>query len=130
MKEVRFVGDMPHGWVASEFIRSALDLFAYERTSDEAVVLGAGIPAAWLQGPGIAVRGLRTRYGVLNYSAKMRGVRVQVRIARGSTPPPGGFVLAFPGQEAPAVARVNGRIVNATELRVRNIPAEIVLEAR
>ncbi len=30
-REVRFLGDMPHAWVASDYIRSALDLFAYER---------------------------------------------------------------------------------------------------
>jgi hypothetical protein len=27
-RQPRFVGDMPHGWVASDFIRAALDLFA------------------------------------------------------------------------------------------------------
>ena len=33
-REPRFIGDMPHGWVASDYIRSVLDLFAYERESD------------------------------------------------------------------------------------------------
>ena len=27
----QFIGDMPHGWVGSDFLRSFLDLFAYER---------------------------------------------------------------------------------------------------
>ena len=27
----KFIGDMPHTWVASDFIRSVLDMFAYER---------------------------------------------------------------------------------------------------
>ena len=30
-REPRFLGDMPHGWVASDQIRSVLDLFAYEQ---------------------------------------------------------------------------------------------------
>ena len=59
-RQPRFVGDMPHGWVASDFIRAALDLFAYERDGDDALVLAAGVPAAWLDGAGIAMRGLRT----------------------------------------------------------------------
>ena len=53
----RFIGDMPHAWVGSDFIRSVLDLFAYERAEDGALVLAAGIPAGWLRGgPGVAVR--------------------------------------------------------------------------
>ena len=51
---------MPHGWVASDFIRAVLDLFAYEREGDQALVLAAGVPPAWLAGPGITVKGLRT----------------------------------------------------------------------
>src|SRR5207245_8821854 len=43
-RKPRFVGDMPHAWIASDFIRSALDLFAYERESDRTLVLAAGIP--------------------------------------------------------------------------------------
>jgi len=41
-RQPRFLGDMPHGWVASDFIRATLDLFAYERDDDHAVVLAAG----------------------------------------------------------------------------------------
>ena len=54
-REPRFIGDMPHGWVASDFIRSALDLFAYERDGDHALVLAAGVPA------GLARRRRRSR---------------------------------------------------------------------
>ena len=49
-RQPRFVGDLPHGWVASDYIRSALDLFAYERDGDGALVLAAGVPPAWLDG--------------------------------------------------------------------------------
>ncbi len=38
-----FVGDLPHAWVASDYIRSVLDLFAYER-SDGAMVLAGRHP--------------------------------------------------------------------------------------
>ena len=63
----QFVGDLPHAWVASDYIRSVLDLFAYER-GDGAMVLAGGIPAAWLDRAGVAIRGLRTPYGTVAYS--------------------------------------------------------------
>src|SRR6185436_3465685 len=43
----RFLGDLPHTWVGSDFVRSVIDLLAYERESDDALVLGAGVPASW-----------------------------------------------------------------------------------
>ena len=35
-KESRFIGDMPYAWVASDHIRSVLDMFVYERQTDGA----------------------------------------------------------------------------------------------
>jgi hypothetical protein len=42
----RFIGDMPHGWVGSDFIRSVTDMFAYA-DGDDALVIGAGIHPEW-----------------------------------------------------------------------------------
>ena len=96
--ETRFIGDMPHAWVSSDYIRSALDLFAYDRESDGALVLAAGIPPAWLAGQGVGVRALRTPYGPLTYTARMRGDALVVTIAPGARPP-GGFVAPWGGRE-------------------------------
>ena len=46
-RKPRFIGDMPHSWVASDFIRSVLDAVAYER-EDGVLVVGAGVPRSWL----------------------------------------------------------------------------------
>ena len=46
-RKPRFLGDMPHGWVASDGIRSVLDLLAYEHDADSSLVLAHGVPAAW-----------------------------------------------------------------------------------
>ena len=48
----RFIGDMPHTWVGSDFIRSVLDMLAYERGRDGALVLGAGVPMRVARGRG------------------------------------------------------------------------------
>lgn len=99
LREPRFIGDMPHGWVASDFIRSVLDMFAYERESDEALVLAAGIDPNWLGGEGVAVEKLRTPWGLLSYSLRRdESGRIKLVVAAGVRPP-GGIVLALNGVE-------------------------------
>ena len=98
-RQPRFVGDLPHGWVASDFIRATLDLFAYERDGDHALVLAAGVPPAWLREGGVTVKALRTPYGPLSYSLRRVGGTVVLNVSGGSRVPPGGFVLAWPGPE-------------------------------
>lgn len=46
-RKAGFIGDMPHAWVASDFMRSILDAIAYER-EDGMLVIGAGVPKRWL----------------------------------------------------------------------------------
>ncbi|MDP2006603.1 MAG: hypothetical protein Q8K45_13075 [Rubrivivax sp.] len=67
-REVRFLGDMPHAWVSSDYIRSALDLLAYDDEREHALVLGAGLKAAWLAQGDVVLRGLSTAYGRLDWS--------------------------------------------------------------
>jgi hypothetical protein len=92
-REPRFIGDMPHGWVASDFINAVLDMLAFERFEDDALVLGAGIPRAWLEGGGIRVERLRTPYGPLSYTLRAEGGRGILSYRLEGTPPPGGLVL-------------------------------------
>lgn len=130
-RQPRFIGDLPHGWVASDFIRAVLDLFAYEREADQALVLAAGVPPQWLGGSGIAVKDLRTPYGALTYSLKRSDRRVVLQVSGGARVPPGGVVLAWPGtQRPPRDVRINGKSArwDGTELRVRELPARVVIE--
>ncbi|WP_374943214.1 discoidin domain-containing protein [Sphingomonas sp.] len=105
-REVRFIGDMPHAWVASDFIRAALDLFAFER--DGAIVLGGGLDAGWLVGAGSAIRGLRTTVGMVDFAMRQEGGAVVATIG-GSARPAGGFVLPWPLAGKPGAAAVDGR---------------------
>jgi hypothetical protein len=132
-RQPRFVGDLPHGWVASDFIRSALDLFAYEREGDQALVLAGGVPSEWLEGVGVTVKDLRTPYGLLRYSFKRKAGRVVLQVAGGSRVPPGGFVLVWPGMRPPPPdTRINGKPAQwqGTELRFHELPAKVVLRDR
>ncbi|MBB5209548.1 discoidin domain-containing protein [Chiayiivirga flava] len=128
-RESRFIGDMPHGWVASDFIRAALDLFAFERDSDRSLVLAAGIPADWLGGDGIGIDGLRTPYGTLSYTLRRDADSVTLRIGDGLTLPPGGVVIAWPLAHPPRIptALADKATWADGELRIGSVPVELTL---
>jgi hypothetical protein len=121
---------MPHGWVASDFIRATLDLFAYEREAGSAMVLAAGIPESWLGGDGIAVKSLRTPYGPISYTLRDDGAHLALRIEGGSAMPPGGFVFAWPGDGPPGSASINGKPAEwaGADLRINTLPATVMID--
>jgi hypothetical protein len=106
-REGGFLGDMPHTWVGSDFIRSALDFFAYE--DDGALVVGAGISPEWAR-QGVRVQGLSTHYGILDYDMNASRIRISGKLRV----PPNGIVVKSPYGGADTI--------------VRSVPAEIVLK--
>ena len=123
----RFIGDMPHTWVASDFIRSALDLFAYENAADSSIVLLGGVPSEWLDGAGVSLADLHTTRGTLSLSARRQGRDVLVTVNLEGPVPPGGFAIRPPGGE-PREVRVDARRVASDArgiVRVRKQRAEV-----
>ncbi|MEG3087009.1 discoidin domain-containing protein [Sphingomonas sp. PB4P5] len=106
-RDIRFIGDMPHAWVASDFIRAALDLFAYVG-DDETIVLVGGLDGAWLAGTGTAIRGLRTPYGALDLAARDDRGTLRLDLS-GDARPPGGFVIDWPFAGTPGSATIDGQ---------------------
>jgi hypothetical protein len=92
LRAPNFLGDLPHTWVGSDFIRSFLDLLAYERDSDQALVLAAGVPDEWIR-EGVSVKGMPTPWGPLDYSLTKEGDSVRLRVGGGLQVPPGGIVF-------------------------------------
>src|SRR5439155_25476314 len=43
------IGDLPHTWIAAEFVLAFRSMLAFERAAERALVIAAGIPAEWLQ---------------------------------------------------------------------------------
>ena len=115
-----FLGDLPHAWVASDFVRSALDMFAYVRESDDSLVLAAGVPASWLDGRGVALHGMRTPHGTLGYRLARDDGRLVLEIADDAGLPPGGLVLPWPYPGEPGPASMEGVPVawDGRELRI------------
>ena len=124
----KFIGDLPHTWVGSDFLRSAADLFVYEREADSALVIGAGIPEAWLAGSGVAVRGLSTWWGRLSYTARRESADRVVTIEAGVRVPPGGLQVFPPGNGPAGRVAVDGAPVTPAadgSVTVRALPARI-----
>ncbi len=107
-REPRFIGDMPHAWISSDYIRSALDLFAYD--IDGRIVLAAGLPLEWMTSEtGVGVRDLRTPYGRLTYHLRRERGGLVLTLG-GQARPPEGYVLEWPeGATPPATVGIDGR---------------------
>jgi len=104
-----FLGDLPHTWVGSDYVRSFLDLLAYERDSDHALILAAGVPDSWIAAPGgVTVRRLPTPWGLLDFSLAKEGGSVRLKVGGGMKLPPGGIVIR--------------------DQVIRKLPAEILLK--
>jgi len=127
-----FLGDLPHAWVGSDFIRSTLALFAYEREQDQSLVVGAGLSEAWLRSQkGVAVSGLKVPNGEISLRAKAQGERVTYELSGRLEVPPGGIVLRWPFGGALRKASLDGvplRELSRDEVIVRRLPAKVVME--
>jgi hypothetical protein len=64
------VGDLPHTWIAAEYVLAVRSLFAYEREADRTLVVGAGLAPEWIEGAGVQVRKMPTLWGALSYSLR------------------------------------------------------------
>jgi hypothetical protein len=98
-RDPKYLGDIPHTWVGSDYVRSFLNLLFYER-EDGALVIGAGVPPEWID-RGIHVRGVHTMWGPLTLDITKDGARASV-----SDVPPGGIVFKLPGKAEKKVTGV------------------------
>jgi len=127
----KFIGDMPHTWCGSDFIRSVRAMFVYEREKDNALVVGAGIADAWLDDSvGVAVQELPTYYGPVSYTMKRQGNTVLVTLDGDVRMPPGKIVLKSPLSKRIRSAKVGknaAKVSRANEVMVGKLPATIEL---
>lgn len=125
-REPRFIGDMPHAWISSDYIRALLDLLAYEREQDASLVLAAGVPPAWLD-EGVLLRQLATAHGPLGYRLQRVNGELQLDVEAGLRLPAGGLVFTWPGEGEPPPATVDGtpQAWQGHELRLQRLPAKV-----
>ena len=121
------VGDLPHTWIAAEYVLALRSLIAYEREADGALILAAGLAGAWLDGEGVQVRDMPTAYGNLSYSLRRldaRTLRCEIAAA------PRVRILLRPPLERP-ISRVliEGRPLEGVAgdaVEIPRTPAEVI----
>lgn len=128
-----FIGDMPHTWIAAEFIQAIRTMFAYEREADRSLVLAAGLPESWIRGKaGVGVQRLPTHYGALSYTLRSEGSNaMMLRLSGDVTLPPGNIVILPPLPQPLKAVMVNGKPIEtftADSAIVNEFPAEVLLE--
>jgi hypothetical protein len=124
------IGDVPHTWIGAEYFLAFRMMLAYERPSDESLVIGAGVPARWLDGGAVGAKGLPTHYGRLDFRIRRDDGGVAISLSGDVAVPPGGFVLSPPLARPPAAVTANGRPVSEVDAegaRIRCCPAEVVI---
>jgi hypothetical protein len=127
-RDPEFLGDLPHTWVAADYIRSALDLLVYWRERDDALVVGAGIQNDWLREPGVIARGLPTPYGSVGFTMRGSADTVIVTLDPGPRIPKGGVVVSPPSPRPFWTATIDGKratIVREREVVVKRLPATV-----
>jgi hypothetical protein len=65
------LGDLPHTWIAAEYVLAVRCLFAYElETEPGTLIIAAGLAPEWLEAEGVRVHAMPTRFGPLTYSLR------------------------------------------------------------
>jgi hypothetical protein len=133
-RKPRFIGDMPHTWVGTDYVRSVIDLFVYTRGADSALVVGSGLPRAWVADrPGVRVAHLPTPFGPLAYRMNAAGARTVCELDEGLKMPAGGIVVAPPPSRGRSwrAASIDGTPATLDALgrvTVNRLPARVVFE--
>jgi hypothetical protein len=104
----RWLGDLPHSWIDATFLHAVRTALVYERASDGALVLAAGVPETWLEGgEPLHIEGLSTWWGTLDYELRRTvSGALHVHIAGKMALPPGGVLVAAPGVSPVAVRKL------------------------
>jgi F5/8 type C domain len=102
------LGDVPHTWIAAEYLLAVASMVAAEREATASLVLASGMPWAWISDDdGFSVGNLPTRYGPLDF--RIRAVRkglIHVEIGSSITLPPGGLTIVPPLPDGKRIAAV------------------------
>jgi len=124
------LGDVPHAWIGAEYVLALLSMLAHERPSDSALVLAAGVSAAWLDSGEIAVEHLPTWWGPLRYSLRRTGpAELRLDVA-GVEVPPGGIVARPPLPRPLMSVEIDGAPVRdfaRDAVTLRSCPARVVM---
>lgn len=128
----RYIGDMPHTWVGSDFINAIRSMFVYENEYDQSLVLASALYQDWIDSPkGMSVENLPTYFGEISYSIKKENNKYRFSISGDVNLPVNGMKIRnFNGSKLPKKVTVNGiemKDFNEKVITIKVIPAEVII---
>ncbi len=131
------LGDIPHTWIAAEYMISLASMVASEREATRSMVLAAGLSWKWIsEDNGFAVNGLMTNWGDLHFHIHAPDEnQIVFQVDRGIVVPPGGLTIAPPlpgGRHITAATGSDGQALEISasgkSVILRKIPIAATLE--
>ena len=126
------IGDVPHTWIAAEFVLAVRSLFAFEDTTRQQLVLAAGIDAAWIDGDGVRLNQVTTSFGTISFTmrSQRRGKSVLVELSGDLGIPAGGIVIRPPLRQPIRGVTLNGSPSDdfaPAEVVIHSMPAQLII---
>lgn len=132
-RAAKYIGDMPHTWVGSDFINAIRSIFVYENEFDSSLVLSSALYEDWIDSPnGISVENLPTYYGEISYSIKKENDKYIFSIYGDVSLPQNGIKIKnFNESKLPISVSVNEKQINTftkNDIDVKEFPATVVID--
>jgi len=136
-RATKYIGDMPHTWVGSDFLNAIRSMFVYESAPcgeyDESLVLASALYQDWIDSPdGMLIENLPTYFGEISYSIKKENGKYVFSIYGDVELPKNGIKIKnFNGSKLPVSVTVNGKQINSftkNEINLKEFPAEVVID--
>jgi hypothetical protein len=121
------LGDVPHTWIAAEYLLALASMVAAEREASSSLVLASGMPWAWIsEETGFAVSNLPTRFGPLDFIIRASGNdSIHVEIGETISLPPGGLTIVPPLPEGKRIVVVDAPEGTLSEIESRGAAVSI-----
>ncbi len=101
------LGDVPHTWIAAEYLLALSSMVAEEREASGSIMLASGMRWEWIsEGNGFSVRNLPTRFGKLDFMIRAEEDSTLIIQLGGKFHLPGGGLFVTP--PLPAGKRMTG----------------------
>ncbi len=129
--EPRFIGDMPHTWVGSDYINAVRAMFVYEDDLDTSLILGAGLKEEWIDSPeGVKISQMPTYYGDVNYSVRKSKNGYEINISGDLQIPSNKIIFKNFNKDMPSNVLINGeesKSFNQKEILIHKVPVKLLI---
>lgn len=123
------IGDVPHTWIAAEFVLAVRSMFVFEDETRQQLVLAAGIDAAWMEGDGVRLSGAPTIFGKLNFMLVRASASAVKCTITCEAAVPGGIVLRPPLKTRRIKVQQGSVELSGDDVIVRSASAQLVLHS-